>query len=102
MHYIYELFITLLTITNQLIEIQIQHNINTKLTTTGQLSSGNTFVSGAGGLRFKSRSGQIEHSAATGSLPLQHFFERSSVARAQGRGDGPRKLVIRFRVTQRV
>ena len=29
-------------------------------------SSGNAFVSGAGGLRFKSRAGQIEHSVANG------------------------------------
>ena len=46
-------------------------------------SSGNAFVSGAGGLRFKSRAGQIGHSVANGSPPLQHFFERSCVARAQ-------------------
>ena len=46
-------------------------------------SSGNAFVSGAGGLRFKSRAGQIGHSVANGSPPLQHFFEWSCVARAQ-------------------
>ena len=46
-------------------------------------SSGNAFVSEAGGLRFKSRAGQIEHSVANGSPPLRHFFERSCVARAQ-------------------
>ena len=46
-------------------------------------SSGNAFVSGAGGLRFKSRAGQIRHSVANGSPPLRHFFERSCVARAQ-------------------
>ena len=46
-------------------------------------SSGNAFVSGAGGLRFKSRVGQIGHSVANGSPPLRHFFEWSCVARAQ-------------------
>ena len=65
-------------------------------------SSGNAFVSGAGGPWFKSRAGQIGHSVANGSPPLRHFFERSCVARAQRRGDGPRKLVTRFGVLQRV
>ena len=46
-------------------------------------SSGNVFVSGAGGLRFKYRAGQIKHSVANGSPPLRHFLERSCVARAQ-------------------
>ena len=46
-------------------------------------SSGNAFVSGAGGLRFKSRAGQMGHSVANGSPPLRHFFERSCVAWAQ-------------------
>ena len=46
-------------------------------------SSGNAFVSGAGGQRFESRAGQIRHSVANGSPPLQHFFERSCVAWAQ-------------------
>ena len=46
-------------------------------------SRGNAFVSGAGGLRLKSRAGQIKHNAAHSSLPLQHFFERSCAARAQ-------------------
>ena len=36
--------------------------------------SGNAFVSGVGGLWFKSRAGQIRHRIANGSLPLQHFF----------------------------
>ena len=47
-------------------------------------SSGNAFISGAGGLRFKSRTGQIGHSVANGSPPLRHFFEWSCVA---GRND---------------
>ena len=46
-------------------------------------SSGNAFVSGAGGPRFKFRAGQIGHSVANGSPSLRHFFERSCVARAQ-------------------
>ena len=45
-------------------------------------SSGNPFGSGAGGLRFKSRAGQIEHSVVNGLPPLRHF-ERNCVARAQ-------------------
>ena len=38
-------------------------------------SSGNTFVSGAGDLRFKSQVGQIGHNVANSSPPLGHFFE---------------------------
>ena len=63
---------------------------------------GNAFVSGEGGLRFKSRAGQIGHSVANGSPLLQRFFEWICVTRAQWRGDGPRKLVTRFGVLQRV
>ena len=37
------------------------------------------FVSGAGGLRFKSPAGQIVHSAANGLPPLQQFFEKSKL-----------------------
>ena len=36
----------------------------------------NAFVSEAGGFRFNSRAGHIGRSAAKGSPPLQHFFER--------------------------
>ena len=46
-------------------------------------SSSNASVSGAEDLRFKSWAGQIEQSVANGSPPLQHFFERRCVARAQ-------------------
>ena len=46
-------------------------------------SSGNAFVSGEVNPRFKSRAGQIGHSVAHFSPSLQHFFEKSSVARAQ-------------------
>ena len=46
-------------------------------------SSGNAFVSGAEGLRFKSRASQIGHCVANGSPPLRYSFERSCVARAQ-------------------
>ena len=42
-------------------------------------SSGKVFVSGAEGLRFNSRAGQIECSVAKGSSPLRHLFERSCV-----------------------
>ena len=59
-------------------------------------------VSGARGLRFKSRAGQIGHSVANSSPPLQHFFKQSCVARAQRTGDGPCQLVTRFGVIQRV
>ena len=45
--------------------------------------SGNAFVSGAGGPKFKSRFDQTGHSVANGLPPLQHFFERSCVAWAQ-------------------
>ena len=37
--------------------------------------SGNAFVSGAEGLRFKSRVGQIGHSVANDLPPLRHFFK---------------------------
>ena len=46
-------------------------------------SSGNAFVIGAGCLKFKSRAAQSGHSVASGSPPLQHFFERSCVFRVQ-------------------
>ena len=46
-------------------------------------SSGNAFISGAGGLRFKSRAGQITRSVANGSPLLRHFFKWSCVAQAQ-------------------
>ena len=65
-------------------------------------SSGNAFISGAGDLRIKSRVGQIRRRIANGSPPLQHFFETSCAARAQGRADGPHQLVTRFGVIQRV
>ena len=43
--------------------------------------SGDSFVSGAGGLRFKSRFDQIRYSVANGLPRLRHFFERSSGTR---------------------
>ena len=46
-------------------------------------SSGNVFIFGAGGLRFKSWTGQIEHSVANSSPLLRHFFIRSCVAQVQ-------------------
>ena len=39
-------------------------------------SSGNALVSGAGGLKIKSRTGQIEHSVANGSPPLLTFLQK--------------------------
>ena len=63
--------------------------------------SGNAFVSRAGGLRFKSRAGQIRYSVANDWQLLQRFFEKSCVAWAQRRGD-ERKLVISLGVTLRV
>ena len=50
-------------------------------------SSGNAFVSGAGGLKFKPLAGQIGLSVANGLPPLQHFFERS--CEEQWSGNGP-------------
>ena len=49
----------------------------------GSWSSNNAFVSGAGGLRFESQTGQIGHTVVNGSPPLLCFFDRSCVARAQ-------------------
>ena len=65
-------------------------------------SSGNAFVSGAGGLSFKSWAGQIEHSVATGSPPSDISAKKNPAARAQWRRDGPHQLVTRFGVMQRV
>ena len=45
-------------------------------------SSGNAFVPGTIGLRFKSQTGQIGHSVANDSPPLRHFYERSCIAQA--------------------
>ena len=64
-------------------------------------SSGNAFVSGAGGLRLKSRAGQNGHTVANGSPPLRYILERSCAAWAQWRGDGPSPLVTRFNVLRR-
>ena len=43
-------------------------------------SSGNASVSEAGGLRLKSRAGQIGHRVANGSPLGRHFFEGSHIA----------------------
>ena len=45
--------------------------------------NGNTFVTGAGDMRFKSQGCQIVHNDANGSPLLQHFFQKSCVAWAQ-------------------
>ena len=48
------------------------------------------FVSETGHLKFESRTGQILHRFANDLPPLQHFFERSSVAQqAQWHDDNP-------------
>ena len=62
-------------------------------------SSVDAFVSGAGGLKFKSRIGQIGHSVADSLPPLRHFFKRTCADRAQSRGES--QLVTRFDVLQR-
>ena len=46
-------------------------------------SSSNAFVSGAEGMRFKSRTSQIGHNVANGLPPLRHFFEKRCVVWAQ-------------------
>ena len=57
-------------------------------------SSGNAYVSGAGGLSFKAWAGQIGHSVANSSPPLRHFFQRRCVARKRNDADkGPANLV---------
>ena len=50
-------------------------------------------------LRFKSKVGQIGHSDANGSQPLQNFFE---AVRTQWREDVPHKLATRFGIIQGV
>ena len=60
-----------------------QHLSAGAVMTKASRSSGNAFVSEAGGLRSKSRASQIGHSVASGSPPLRCFFERSCVVRAQ-------------------
>ena len=60
-------------------------------------------ISKAGGLRLKSRAGQIGYSVAKGLPPLQHFFERNCVARRRNDAEmGPRELITRLRLMQRV
>ena len=79
-----------------------KHFLFSSYFTTGQLVSGNAFVSGAVGLRFKSRVGQIGHSVANGSPPLRHSSKGDVLP---GRNDaemGPGQLVTRFGVLQRV
>ena len=72
-------------------ETSCKHSLTSKSKITiksTSWSSDNAFVSGAGGLRFDSRAGQIGLSVANGLPPLRHFFESSCVARTQWRGDG--------------
>ena len=72
------------------------------LTRLESCSRGNAFVFRAGGLRFKSRAGQIWHRVANDSPSQRHFFERSCVTRDQWRGCEPGKLVTWFGVVLRV
>ena len=66
-------------------------------------SRGNAFVNVVGGPRFKFWACQIERSVAKNSAPVRHFFQKSYVAPAQRRGDGPCKhTVTRFDIIQRV
>ena len=51
---------------------------------------------------LESRAGQIRRSVGNASPPLRHFFEKSCVALAQRRKDGPRKLVKCFGALQRM
>ena len=52
-------------------------------------SSGNTFASGSGGLRFKSRAGQIGRSVANGSPLLRYFFKGAVLFRRNDAEMGP-------------
>ena len=53
-------------------------------------SSGNAFVSGAGGLRLKSRAGQSGHSVANGSPPMQHLLKEDVLPRRIDAEIGPK------------
>ena len=64
-------------------------------------SSVYAFVYGVGGLRFKSRAGQMGHGVANGSPPLQYFFERSYVAWHDDAEMGLANLLTCFGVIQR-
>ena len=73
------------------------------LTVPASWSRGNSFVSGVGGPRFKSRADRIGHRVANDLPPQQHFFERICYARRRNDAEmGSRKLVTRFGVVQRV
>ena len=78
--------------------------INSTVLKQASWLSGTAFVSGAGGLKFKSRVGQIGHSFAYGSPPLRHFFEKAVLpAGSMMQGwYGLRQFVARFGVVQRV
>ena len=60
-----------------------------KLMAPASWSSGNAFVSGVGGLRFKSRTGQIEHSVTNDLPPLRHSSKRAVLPRAMTRRWAP-------------
>ena len=66
-------------------------------------SSGNVFLSGPGGLRFKSWASQISRKVANGLSPLRHFFERAPLPiGAMSWRWAQQKLVTRFGEMQRV
>ena len=54
----------------------IQNDLHQQQESVG-CSSGNEFIFGVGGLRFKSRADQIGHSLDNSSPSLQYFFESS-------------------------
>ena len=58
-------------------------------------TSSKAFVSGAGGLRFKSRAGQIRQCCQRFAIAVLFLPKKLCCPRAQWRGDGPRKLVTR-------
>ena len=49
----------------------------------------NAFVSGAGGLRFKSRAGQIGRNVVNGSPPLLRFLKRAVLPGRSDAEKGP-------------
>ena len=66
-------------------------------------SIGNAFVSGAGGLKFKSRANKIGHIVANGSSSLRQLFERSRVAASTAtQRDGPHQLFTLRRNTANI
>ena len=63
-------------------------------------SSVDSFISGAGGLRFNCQVSQIEHSVANGSPPLRHFIKKSCVAERNDAEIGRQRGTLRLGVIQ--